>query len=84
MPGMRAVAPGLRRDGGATVMKAEPRETMLTMREACGRLNVHANTLRRWAAMGLIREYRVGPGSHRRFAEGDVAALLWTEARRGS
>ncbi len=63
-------------------MKAESMATMLTMREACSRLNVHANTLRRWGSHGLIREYRIGPGGHRRFREEDIQSLLRGEAGR--
>lgn len=49
---------------------------MLTISEACQLLNVHSNTLRRWSARGLIREYRVGLGGHRRFKAEDIAALI--------
>jgi excisionase family DNA binding protein len=49
---------------------------MLTIREAARLLNIHSNTLRRWGAKGLIKEYRIGPGSHRRFKAEDVAALI--------
>lgn len=36
--------------------------TLLTVREACQMLHVHANTLRRWSAKGLIKAYRFGVG----------------------
>jgi excisionase family DNA binding protein len=49
---------------------------MLTISEASRVLNVHANTLRRWSARGLITEYRVGPGGHRRFKAEDIAGLI--------
>ncbi len=49
---------------------------MLTMREACQLLNVHSNTLRRWSKKGLVKEYRIGLGGHRRFKAEDVAALI--------
>ncbi len=56
-----------------TELKLSP---MLTISEACQLLNVHSNTLRRWSAKGLITEYRVGLGGHRRFKVEDVAALI--------
>jgi len=52
---------------------------MLTLGEACRLLNIHANTLRRWSARGLITEYRIGPGSHRRYKAEDIAALILEE-----
>jgi excisionase family DNA binding protein len=49
---------------------------LLTVRQTCKMLNVHANTLRRWSAHGLIGEYRIGPGGQRRFDAEEVAALV--------
>jgi excisionase family DNA binding protein len=54
---------------------------MLTIREASRLLSVHSNTLRRWAAKGFIKEYRIGPGGHRRFKAEDVAALILEQPR---
>jgi len=54
---------------------------MLTISEACRLLNIHTNTMRRWSAKGLITEYRVGPGGHRRFKAEDVAALIMEQPR---
>jgi excisionase family DNA binding protein len=51
-------------------------DTFLTMREACQVLRVHSNTLRRWSKAGLVKEYRIGVGHHRRFRRGDIDALL--------
>jgi len=42
-------------------------------------LGVHPSTLRQWADAGKIHTVRT-PGGHRRFAEGDVRALLEPEA----
>ena len=55
---------------------SETPRTLLTMREACRLLNVHSNTLRRWTATGLIKAYRVGLSSHRRYRQEDIVALL--------
>ena len=49
---------------------------MLTVGEVCQLLNIHSNTLRRWGAKGLIKEYRIGPGGQRRYMADDVLALL--------
>jgi excisionase family DNA binding protein len=54
---------------------------MLTISEACQLLNIHSNTLRRWSARGLIKEYRVGLGGHRRFKAEDVAALIMDQPK---
>jgi excisionase family DNA binding protein len=54
---------------------------MLTISEASRVLNVHANTLRRWSARGLITEYRIGPGSHRRYKAEDIAALIMEQPK---
>jgi excisionase family DNA binding protein len=51
-------------------------KAMLTIREASRLLNVHSNTLRRWAEQGLVKAYRIGPRGDRRFRREDIAALL--------
>lgn len=55
---------------------------MLTVGEVCQLLNIHSNTLRRWGAKGLIKEYRIGPGGQRRYVANDVLDLL-VEQRNG-
>ena len=54
---------------------------LLTMREACQMLHVHANTLRRWSAKGLIKAYRIGMGHQRRYDANEVAALAVSQMR---
>ena len=49
---------------------------LLTVQQACKLLNVHSNTLRRWSAKGLIKEYRIGPASHRRYKAKDIIELI--------
>jgi len=49
---------------------------MLTTREVARLLNVHINTVRRWSNRGIIKAYRVGPRSDRRFREEDVHNFL--------
>jgi excisionase family DNA binding protein len=63
------------KESGKTKNRETPK-ALLTIREACRLLNVHSNTLRRWTATGLIKAYRVGPGSHRRYRQEDIVALL--------
>ena len=46
----------------------------LSLREACGLLQVNQTTLRQWADQGHLRVYRT-PGGHRRFSQEDVLAL---------
>ena len=51
-------------------------EALITLREACQMLHVHANTLRRWCDSGLVRPCRLGPRGDRRFRPQDLIALL--------
>ncbi len=62
--------------GRADSRKVSGPSPMLTLGEACRLLNIHANTLRRWSARGLITEYRIGPGSQRRYRAEDITALI--------
>ncbi len=50
-------------------------ERWLTLGQACRLLNVDESTLRRWADAGQVRTFRT-PGGHRRFADGDVRAIV--------
>jgi excisionase family DNA binding protein len=51
-------------------------DRLLTMRDASRVLGVHGSTLRRWCRSGLLKEYRIGIGRHRRFKLADLAALV--------
>jgi len=53
----------------------------LTLGQACRLLNVDESTLRRWADAGQVRTFRT-PGGHRRFAEGDVGAIVGGRTRK--
>ena len=69
--------PDMRRGGAAMRTKNDnATESMLTIQQACKLLSVHANTLRRWSANGLLKEYRIGPGSHRRYKVEDIVELI--------
>lgn len=59
--------------------KPSPRKApgvMLTTSEAAQLLGVHANTVRHWSQNGILKAYRLGPRSDRRFRREDVDALL--------
>jgi len=67
-----------------SVKIADQPKVMLTTGEACRILNVHGNTLRRWAATGLIKAHRIRTSTHsthRRYRREDVAALLIEQDR---
>ncbi len=49
---------------------------MLTVREVARLLNIHTNTVRRWADQGLIRAYRITRRGDRRFRREDIANFL--------
>ena len=49
---------------------------LLTVGQVATRLNVHTNTVRRWAEQGLLNAVRLGPRGDRRFYRSDVEALL--------
>lgn len=50
-------------------------DSLLTLRDAAGRLGIHPATLRRWADRGEIPVHYTA-GGHRRFAESDVARFV--------
>lgn len=53
---------------------ADP-EDLLTTSEAAALLQVHIDTVRRWANQGVLRPVRMG-GGWRRFRRGDLDAFL--------
>ena len=52
---------------------------LLSVGQAAEMLSVHPDTIRRWAAGGLLRVYRVGPRRDRRFHRSEVIRLLSTD-----
>ncbi|MBI2871670.1 MAG: helix-turn-helix domain-containing protein [Chloroflexi bacterium] len=52
---------------------------LLTVAQVAALLNVHPNTVRRWAEIGVLRACRIGPRRDRRFYRSEVEHLL--EAR---
>jgi excisionase family DNA binding protein len=51
-------------------------EVFLTTSQAARVLNVHENTVRRWADTGIIKTYRLGSRGDRRYRIQDVKRLL--------
>ena len=49
---------------------------LLTMKETCDLLKVHANTLRQWDKKGILKAVRFGARRDRRYKKEDVIALL--------
>ncbi len=56
---------------------------LMTVTEVAAWLKVHPNTIRRWAARGLINSYRIGPRRDRRFARIEVEKLLLSGSKDG-
>jgi excisionase family DNA binding protein len=54
---------------------------LLKVGEVAALLAIHPNTVRRWAAQGLIKTWRVGPRGDHRFDPSDVQALLSSDVR---
>ncbi|MEM2713236.1 MAG: helix-turn-helix domain-containing protein, partial [Candidatus Jordarchaeales archaeon] len=50
-------------------------ERLLTLSEACERLGIHPNTLRKWDRQGKIRVVRT-VGGRRRIPESEVERLM--------
>ena len=63
------------------MMKSNPTDNMLTVREVSQILHVHSNTLRRWSDQGIIKAYRIGPRGDRRFKQEDISLLLLEESK---
>ena len=49
---------------------------LLTMKETCDLLKVHANTLRQWDKNGVLKAVRFGTRKDRKYKKEDVLKLL--------
>lgn len=49
---------------------------LLTMKETCELLKVHANTLRQWDKKGILKAVRFGARKDRKYKKEDVLSLL--------
>jgi len=67
--------------GNITKSKTPKLHPWLKTGEVARLVNVHVSTVRRWANAGVIKSYRVGPRSDRRFSREDVN-LLFNESSK--
>lgn len=49
---------------------------LLTLKETCGLLKVHANTLRQWDKKGILKAVRFGSRRDRKYKREDVLNFL--------
>lgn len=56
--------------------KNEKMPELLTLKEACGILKCHPNTLRQWDNKGIFVAVRFGERKDRRYRKEDVLKLL--------
>jgi transposase len=49
--------------------------TLLSVREAAARLNVHENTLRNWESRGLLKAIHLPYSNYRRFDEAEISRM---------
>ena len=49
---------------------------MLTSDDVAHLLHIHISTVRRWADMGILSAYRIGPRRDRRFRQEDIESFL--------
>ncbi len=54
-------------------------DPMLTTSDAARLINVHINTVRRWANQGILKAYRIGTRGDRRFLQEDILSFLEKE-----
>ena len=49
---------------------------LLTLKEACDFLKVHANTMRQWDEKGLLKAVRIGQRMDRRYRKEDLIKFV--------
>ena len=55
---------------------------MWSARDVARLLDVHINTVRRWNNCGMLKAFRVGGRSDRRFQQQDVVSFLVERAKK--
>lgn len=53
---------------------------LLTLKEACQILHVHANTLRNWERDGKLQAVRIGARRDRRFTKQSLVSLFQSQS----
>lgn len=57
-------------------MTETKKDEIITLAEACGMLNLHPNTLRKWDNKGFLKAIRFGTRKDRRYKKSDILKLL--------
>jgi len=60
-------------------MKDKKLPDILTLKQACGILNCHPNTLRNWDNRGILKAIRFGGRGDRRYKKADILKILNTK-----
>lgn len=58
-------------------------EAVFTIREAAGKLDLHAQTLRNWERAGVIQLKRLGGNRARIFSDSDINRCRWIKKYAG-
>ena len=58
---------------------AASRSELLTIRQVADLLHIHANTVRRWSDLGVLKAWRVGPRGDRRYRIEDINTIIWPD-----
>ena len=56
---------------------------LLTVGQVAAWINIHPNTVRRWAEQGVLNSYRIGSRGDRRFLRSEIEELLNGASIRG-
>lgn len=77
---------GISRERVRQIDKGNPRQkppkpaldsrVMLTIGDVAQLLGLHVNTVRHWSNEGILKSYRIGPRSDRRFRREDIDSFL--------
>lgn len=58
-------------------MKDKKLPDILTLKQACGILNCHPNTLRNWDNKGILKAIRFGLRGDRRYHKRDIERIIF-------